>query len=135
MGKQGKHVDGARNLLGFRGKVPFCRQSALAGILDLVEKEGVPPQHKRKNIRQAIQTLIASMNLYGPLLVTVTAMSVVNEPRELLFANIFPTLLQLTNVEEHLQTCLTIFTCKFLALWSVHGAPFATQMKFTQAIN
>ena len=128
MGKQGKHVDGARNLLGFRGKVPFCRQSALAGILDLVEKEGVPPQHKRKNIRQAIQTLIASMNLYGPLLVTVTAMSVVNEPRELLFANIF------SYIAAAYQ-CGGAFACKFLALKSVRGAPFATQMKFTQAIN
>ena len=76
-------------LQSFRQRVPFCSQSALAGILALAKKEGIPECHKRKHIRESVQQVVQGMQLYGPLLVTVTAMTLLGEPESLTFANIF----------------------------------------------
>lgn len=73
----------------FRHKVPFCSQSALEGILDLASKEGIPENFKRKQIRQSVEQTIESLNTYGPLLVAATAMTLAEEPMEIVFANIF----------------------------------------------
>ena len=76
-------------LQAFRQRVPFCSQAALEGILTLASTEGIPANHKRKHIRESIEKVIQAMRVYGPLLVTVTAMTVTEEPMELIFANIF----------------------------------------------
>ena len=73
----------------FRHKVPFCSQSALEGILDLASKEGIPENYKRKQIRQSVEQTIEGLNTYGPLLVAATAMTLAEEPMEIVFANIF----------------------------------------------
>lgn len=73
----------------FRQKVPFCSQSALAGILALAKKEGIPECHKRKHIRESVQQVVQAMQMYGPLLSTVTAMTLLGEPENLTFGNIF----------------------------------------------
>ena len=73
----------------FRQKTPFCSQSALEGILDLASKEGIPENYKRKQIRQSVEQTIESLNTYGPLLVAATAMTLAEEPMEIVFANIF----------------------------------------------
>lgn len=76
-------------LQSFRQRVPFCSQSALAAILTLAKEEGIPDCHKRKDIRSSVQQLVQSLQLYGPLLVTISAVTLLGESESLLFANIF----------------------------------------------
>ena len=76
-------------LQSLRQRIPFCSQSALEAILTLAAEEGVPASHKRKQIRQSVEEVIAGLCLYGPLLVTATAMTVEEDPVQLVFANIF----------------------------------------------
>lgn len=73
----------------FRQRVPLCSQSALEAILTLASQEGIPNSHKRKQIRESVEQVIDGLNAYGPLLVTVTAMTLTDEPMDLVFANIF----------------------------------------------
>ena len=76
-------------LQSFRQRVPFCSQSALAAILTLAKEEGIPDCHKRKDIRSSVQQLVQGMQLYGPLLVTMSAVTLLGAPATLTFANIF----------------------------------------------
>lgn len=76
-------------LQSLRQRIPFCTQSALEAILTLAAEEGVPASHKRKQIRQSVEQVVAGLCLYGPLLVTATAMTVEGDPVPLVFANIF----------------------------------------------
>ena len=76
-------------LQSFKQRIPFCSQSALEKILTLAKEEGIPESHKRKQIRQSTEQVIAALNLYGPLLVTATAMTLAQEPMDVVFANIF----------------------------------------------
>lgn len=73
----------------FRQKVPFCSQSALEGILDLASKEGIPENHKRKQIKESVEQVIGGLNTYGPLLVAATAMTLAKGPMDIVFANVF----------------------------------------------
>lgn len=77
------------NLQSFRQRVPFCSQSALAAILTLAKEEGIPECHKRKDIRSSVQQLVQSLQLYGPLLITISALTVLGESEPLVFGNIF----------------------------------------------
>ena len=77
------------NLQSFRHRVPFCSQSALAAILTLAKEEGIPECHKRKDIRSSVQQLVQSLQLYGPLLITISALTVLGESEPLVFGNIF----------------------------------------------
>ena len=76
------------NLQSFRQRVPFC-QSALAAILTLAKEEGIPECHKRNGIRSSVQQLVQSLQLYGPLLITISALTVLGESEPLVFGNIF----------------------------------------------
>ena len=76
-------------LQSFKQRVPFCSQSALEAILDLAAKEGIPDSHKRKQQRESTEQVIGRCSAYGPLLVTATAMTLTNQPVDILFANIF----------------------------------------------
>ena len=50
---EGKRPQKLRKLNNFKRSIPFCSQSALSAILDLVEKEGVPELHNEKQLKEA----------------------------------------------------------------------------------
>ena len=122
----------------FRQKVPFCSQSALEGILDLASKEGIPESYKRKQIRQSVEQTIGALNTYGPLLVAATAMTLAEEPMDIVFANIF----------SYIAGAYAAGGCFAIFLDKVHskkpsdlvdtmhlGIVFCMQMKFTQVTS
>ena len=76
-------------LQSFRQRVPFCSQSALAAILTLAKEEGIPECHKRKDIRSSVQQLVQSLQLYGPLLITISCVTLSGGSDTLVFGNIF----------------------------------------------
>jgi hypothetical protein len=47
----------------FRQRIPFCSQSALEAILTLAAQEGIPASHKRKQIREFVEQVIAGLQL------------------------------------------------------------------------
>ena len=61
----------------FRRQLPFITATALASVLSLVEKEGVPPSHSRKNIKEAVQSTLADMNgIYGHIIQPMNAIKI-----------------------------------------------------------
>jgi hypothetical protein len=50
-------------LQSFRQRIPFCSQSALEAILTLAAQEGIPASHKRKQIREFVEQVIAGLQL------------------------------------------------------------------------
>ena len=61
----------------FRRQLPFITATALASVLSLVEKEGVPPSHSRKNIKEAVQSTLADMNgTYGHIIQPMNAIKI-----------------------------------------------------------
>ena len=69
------------NFDDFRGQIPFVTASALTSVLDLVdlvEKEGVPPLHKPKNVKEAVQLKLASTESSGNVISTLQAVKTTN---------------------------------------------------------
>ena len=56
---EGERPQKLRKLNNFKRSIPFCSQSALSAILDLVEKEGVPELHNEKQLKEASRAELA----------------------------------------------------------------------------
>ena len=72
-----------------RARVPFVSQSALTSILDIVDKEGVPEQRKRKRIYDSTRRMLERMCLYGPLVITAVAHTLSDQAVEITYIYIF----------------------------------------------
>lgn len=82
-----------RKLEHFRRQLPYVSLSALQSVLDLVDKEGVPELHSRKNAKQAVEQHIRSFNQYGPLLDEMDCKMLDGRTKKVPFCNLL-TLLQ-----------------------------------------
>ena len=56
-----------QRLNAFRRSVPFVSQSALAAVLEEVDKHGLPELHSRNHMKQATTLELAKLDAYGPL--------------------------------------------------------------------
>ena len=70
-----------------RARVPFVSQSALTSILEVVAKEGVPEQRKRKHIYDSTRQMLERMCLYGPLVMSAVAYTLSDQAVEITFVN------------------------------------------------
>ena len=70
-----------------RARVPFVSQSALTSILEVVAKEGVPEQRKRKHIYDSTRQMLERMCLYGPLVISAVAYTLSDQAVEITFVN------------------------------------------------
>lgn len=119
-----------------RARVPFVSQSALTSILDIVDKEGVPEQRKRKHIYDSTRRMLERMCLYGPLVITAVAHTLSDQAVEITYIYISCHCWQ-----EHMQWLIlgliTLTRCmvSFPAAMPILGASSATQSKYTQVIN
>ena len=57
-----------RRLEDLRRRVPYASQSALAAVLEEVERAGVPELHQRHHMREATRQALDACQRYGPLL-------------------------------------------------------------------
>ena len=85
---EGERPQKLRKLNNFKRIIPFCSQSALSAILDLVEKEGVPELHNEKQLKEASRAELAKMCHYGPILEQKVARTVDGGTTTLLFLNL-----------------------------------------------
>ena len=90
------HVDGQPcmersskliKLNDLRASVPFLSQSALSGLLQALQKEGLPSLTQAKHIREARQSVLDSMCSYGPLFLETTVVAQDGKHLPLLFIN------------------------------------------------
>lgn len=67
--------------------MPFLSQNALSGLLQALLKEGLPSLTQAKHIREARQSVLDSMCLYGPLFLETTVVAQDGKQLPLLFIN------------------------------------------------
>lgn len=67
--------------------MPFLSQNALSGLLQALLKEGLPSLTQAKHIREARQSVLDSMSLYGPLFLETTLVAQDGKELPLLFIN------------------------------------------------
>ena len=85
---EGERPQKLRKLNNFKRSIPFCSQSALSAILDLVEKEGIPELHNEKQLKEASRAELAKMCHYGPIFEQKVARTVDGGTTTLLFLNL-----------------------------------------------
>ena len=76
-----------RKLNDLRASVPFLSQSALAGLLQALQKDGLPTLTQTKQIREARESALATMSLYGPLFLETALVTQDGMEMPLLFIN------------------------------------------------
>ena len=57
-----------RKLETFRRRLPHVSASALSEVLDLIDREGVPDLHTRKQIREARNLQCSEITPFGPII-------------------------------------------------------------------
>ena len=82
-----------RRLETFRRKLPYLSCSALEQVLNLVQKEGCPELHSRKNIKQAVDVTLQDLSSYGQLIEDVEVITISGGRKRIPMLNL-PTFLQ-----------------------------------------
>ena len=82
-----------RKLENFRRQLPYLSCTALEQILNLVQKEGCPELHSRKNIKEAVDLTIDDFFSYGPCVEQLEVTTVTGDIKKIPVLNL-PTFLQ-----------------------------------------
>ena len=124
-----------RRLETFRRKLPYLSCSALEQVLNLVQKEGCPELHSRKNIKQAVDVTLQDLSSYGQLIEDVEVITISGGRKEFLCSTC-PHFYKECLLKEDISFsfCLTS-TTKGHPVSKDHGKAFCMQMSCTLETN